>query len=408
MAGRHQIDAAVNFTLKGGNALPPDSNASWTGTLTVPAAGSYWLYLQALGANASLFIDGRRVGVTGVYQGDVHGDILQPNQDNVVPTTDGLDNVRHPVMLTAGKHSLKVEISPDTSHAPAQIRLNWYTPQQRERDHQAAIVAASKAKTAVVFVWSRRAPAFALTGDQDRLVEDVAAVNPNTIVVMNTSQPVNLPWASHVKAILEMWWPGDEGGWATAKLLLGLANPAGRLPVTWGKSLEDYPASNPLYPERSSTGVDHKTTFSEGIDVGYRWFDRKGIEPLFPFGHGMSYATFTYSGLKAARAADGGLDLKVKLQNTGKVRGDEVPQFYLKAPEVEPAGAQFPVRKLLAFDRVSLAPGEAKTVRVHVSLRQLQYWSTDRHAWTTPSGNRIVEVGASSRDIRLETVAAAD
>ena len=206
-----QIDPQVNFTVKGGNALPADTTAGWTGSLTVPDAGIYWIYLQALGVNAKLYIDGRRVAITGAYQGDVHGDILQPNQDNLVPTTDGLDNVRRPVSLTAGPHTIEVRISPDTSHAPAQVRLNWYTPQQRRKDHAAAIAAAKAARTAVVFVWSRRAPAFVLAGDQDRLVEEVAAVNPNTIVVLNTSQPVALPWASRVKAILQMWWPGDEG-----------------------------------------------------------------------------------------------------------------------------------------------------------------------------------------------------
>jgi beta-glucosidase len=399
-AGR-RIDASLDFTVKGGNPLPADSSAVWTGTLTVPEAGSYWLYLQALGANARLSIDGQEVGVTGAYQGDVHGDILQPNQDNVLPTTDGLDNVRRPVTLTAGPHTLKVRISPDASHAPVQVRLNWYTPGQRARDHAAAIAAARQAKTAIVFAWARRAPAFALAGDQDRLIEEVAAVNPNTVVVLNTSQPVALPWASRVKAILQMWWPGDEGGWATAKLLLGKANPAGRLPVTWAKALIDYPASDPRYPERSSDGVDHKTTFSEGVNLGYRWFDRQGVEPMFPFGHGLSYSTFDYSALKVMKAADGGLDLSVHIHNAGRADGDEAPQVYLGAPPNPPSGVQFAVRKLIAFDRVSLRAGATKTIRWHVPARQLQIWSTDRHAWVTASGVRTVSVGASSRDLRL-------
>lgn len=403
-AGRRRIDRTLNFTVKGGNALPADSAKVWTGSLTAPQAGTYWIYLQALGANASLSIDGRRVGVTGAYQGDVHGDILQPNQDNVLPTTDGLDNVRHPVSLTAGAHAIKVQISPDTSHAPAQLRLNWYTPRQRQQDHAAAIAVARRARTAVVFVWSRRAPAFALPGDQNRLVEEVAAVNPNTIVVLNTSQPVALPWASRVKVILEMWWPGDEGGWATAKLVLGKANPAGRLPVTWAWALDDYPAEDPLHPERSSAGVVDRTTFSEGVNVGYRWFDLRGVEPLFPFGHGLSYTTFDYSGLKVARASDGGLNLSVKIRNAGRADGDETPQVYLGAPTDRPAGVQFPTRKLVAFDRVTLTAGQTKTIALHVPRRQLQYWSTVAHQWVTAPGERAISVGASSRDLRLEQV----
>ena len=343
------------------------------------------------------------MAITGAYPGDVHGDILQPNQDNVLPTTDGLDNVRRPVTLSAGPHAIRLRIGPDGSHAPAQVRLAWYTPEQRARDRADAIEAARRAKTAVVFAWSRRAPAFALAGDQDRLIEDIAAVNPNTIVVLNTSQPVALPWAGKVKAILQMWWPGDEGGWATAKLLLGRANPAGRLPVTWAKTLQDYAPGDPRHPERSSVGVGGKTAFSEGLDVGYRWFDRQGVAPLYPFGHGLSYTTFTYSALSVAKAADGGLDVRVAIRNTGGVAGDEVPQVYLSAPANGPTGMVFPVRKLVAFDRVSLAAGQARTIRLHVPLRQLQSWSATEHRWVKPPGTRTISVGASSRDLRVRT-----
>jgi beta-glucosidase len=335
-AAGEAIDAELNFTVRGGTALPHDSAAAWTGELDVPAAGSYWIYLQALGVNAQLSIDGQRVSITGAYQGNVHGDILQPNQDNVLPTPDGLDNARKTVDLSAGKRAIKVLISPDTSHAPAQIRLSWYTPERRTSDHAAAIAAAAHAGTALVFVWSRRAPAFELAGNQTQLVEEVAAVNANTIVVLNTSQPVALPWADRIKAILEMWWPSDEGGWATARVLLGLTNPAGRLPVTWARSLTDYPASDPRFPERSAAGVHGMTTFSEGVDVGYRWFDRQGIEPLFAFGHGLSYTKFDYSDLQVANAPDGGFDVKFKIQNKGRVSGAEVPQVYLRAPPKGP------------------------------------------------------------------------
>ena len=107
-----------------------------------------------------------------------------------------------------------------------QVRLNWYTPEQRKADHEAAIAAAKNAKVAVVFVWTRLEPVFGFPGEQDKLVEEVAAVNPNTIVVLNTSQPVALPWVDKVKAVLEMWWPGDEGGWSTANLLAGKTSPA--------------------------------------------------------------------------------------------------------------------------------------------------------------------------------------
>jgi beta-glucosidase len=397
-----QTDAQLDFTTKRGNPLPPNSTLSWKGTLTIPSAGSYWIYLQALGTNANISLDGKRLAPTGAFQGGVHGDILQAGQDNAVPTTDGLDNVRRAVDLSAGAHAVEVKITPDTSGAPVQVRLNWYTPEQRQADHAAAIDAAKNAKVAVVFLWTRLSPVFGLPGNQNELVDEVAAVNPNTVVVLNTSQPVALPWVDKVKAVLEMWWPGDEGGWATANLLLGKTSPAGRLPVTWGKRLEDYAATDPNHPERSKKGVDHKTTYSEGVNVGYRWFDQQKIEPLFPFGSGLSYTTFAYSNLKVDKAADGGLDVQVAIRNTGGADSDEVPQVYLGAPREIPAGVQFPVRALVAFDRVSIPAGGSKTVTLHVPARQLQYWSTSQNKWVRPDGPRTVSVGASSRDLKLE------
>jgi beta-glucosidase len=395
-----RTDSTLDFTLARGNTLPPNTKASWEGELAVPKEGIYGLYLQALGTIAALYVDGKRVDVTGTFPGDVHGDILQANQDNVVPTPDGLDNVRHAVLLTAGTHAIKVKISADTSNAPVQLRLNWYTPEQRRADHEAAIAAARRAKVVVVFGWARRFPAFVLPGEQNELIEKVAAVNPHTIVVLNTSQPVTLPWADRVKAILEMWWPGDEGGWATAKLLLGERSPSGRLPVTWGRRPQDYPATDPRYPERSAEGINHKTTYSEGVYVGYRWFDHANIEPLFPFGYGLSYTQFAYSALSVSRGVDG-IDVSVRIKNAGSVDADEVPQAYLGAPAETPAGVQFPVRSLVAFTRLHLAAGESKTVTLHVAERQLQYWSPTRHQWVTPKGRRTVSVGGSSRDLPL-------
>ena len=401
-SGASHTDAQLKFTIKDGNALPPDTTVTWKGSLTVPSAGAYWLYLQALGTNASMALDGKRLGGTGASQGGVHGDILQANQDNVVPTPDGLDNVRRAVMLSAGQHQIEIQTNPDGSNAPVQVRLNWYTPEQRKTDHEAAIAAAKAAKVAVVFAWTRVEPAFGLPGEQNKLVEEVASVNRNTIVVLNTSQPVALPWLDKVKAVLEMWWPGDEGGWSTANLLLGKASPAGRLPVTWGKHLEDYAATDPKHPERSFKGVDGKTTYSEGVNVGYRWFDKEKIEPLFAFGHGLSYSTFEYSDLQVEKTSDGGLDVRVHIKNIGSVDSDEVPQVYLGAPSEIPDGVQFPVRALAAFDRIHFSAGEGKTVTLHVSQRQLQYWSSREGKWVAARGKRTVSVGASSRDLRLE------
>ncbi len=246
--GKTSVDRQIDFTHSNSKSLPANGNITWKGTLTVPSVGDYWIYLQALGARGRFSIDGKEVERTGAAQGTVHGDIQYATQDNGFPTVDGLDDVRRSVQLTAGPHEITVQVSGDTSNNPEQVRLNWMTPEQRARNHQAAIEAAKNAHTAVVFLWTRGKTNFVLPGEQDKLVDEIAAVNPNTIVVLNVSQPVALPWIDKVKAVLQMWWPGDEGGWATADVLLGKVNPGGRLPFTWARRLEDYPANDPGAP----------------------------------------------------------------------------------------------------------------------------------------------------------------
>jgi len=393
------IDNTINFTVSHGNALLPDHSYAWQGILTAPETGKYRIHLQVLGCFASLNIDGKKVAENGRMW--IHGDVTQAGQDNVFPTLDRLDNIRIESDLDAGPHSLTIAASPDGSHNPVQIRLAWVLPGERTANRLQAIEAARTAQTAVVFAWSRGTPTFKLPGDQEQLIEQVAAVNPNTIVVLNISQPIAMPWLSKVKAVLVMWWPGDEGGWATARVLLGQVSPAGRLPFTWPRRLEDTAAGDPAHPERSGTGANGKTTFSEGVLVGYRWFDAQNIDPLFPFGYGLSYSRFSYAGLSATRTEDGGIDATFKLENIGNSASDEVPQLYLGAPETKPEGVQFAVRKLAAFDRIYLEPGHSKTVSIHIPLRQLQYWSNKEQAWRNPVGPRKVYVGGSSRDLRL-------
>ncbi len=400
--GASGVDQLIDFTRKSGSALPANTEADWTGTLTVPSAGSYWIYLQLLDAAGSVSIDGKKVAGANGMRGGVHGDTVLGGKDGLMPTTDGLDNLRTAVDLRAGAHSILVSVEGDTSNDPEQIRLAWMTPDQRKANHEAAISAAKAAKTAVIFAWTRGKPDFALPGDQNKLIEEIAAVNPNTIVVLNVSQPVALPWLDRVKGVLQMWWPGDEGGWATANILLGKTSPAGRLPFTWGKRLEDYAATDPAHPERSSAGVNGATTFSEGVNIGYRWFDKQKTVPLFPFGYGLSYTTFAYSGLKTSPASDGGIHVSFQLKNKGRVAGDEVPQVYLAAPTSRPKGADFAVHALAAFDRVHLDAGQSQNITLLVPLRSLQYWSTAEGKWIKANGARELLVGSSSRNLPLE------
>jgi beta-glucosidase len=396
---RQAIDADINFTLASGRPLPPRSAHRWSGGLTVPADGVYEINLQMIGGSGAIRLDDQELGRIAIPP--QHGDVLQPGQDNVLPTPDGLDNLRRRIELTAGRHSLVVTANGDDSGQPLQVRLNWATPEQKRADYAAAVAAAKSARAVVIFAWSRNEPVLALPGEQNRLIAEVADANPNTIVVLNSGDPVAMPWLGKVRAVLQMWYTGDEGGSAAANLLLGRVSPAGRLPFTWPLRLQDTVAHDASHPERSSAGIDGKTVYSEGLFVGYRWFDQQGIEPLFPFGYGLSYARFEYRGLAVRPAADGGLDVSFTLENLGPVHSDEVPQIYLTAPPEHLQEAQFARRALVAFARVSLAAGQSRRLVLHVPLRRLQYWSAAKQRWQLAAGARSIQVGGSSRDIRL-------
>jgi beta-glucosidase len=392
-------DADIDFTRRAGRALPAGTSVVWRGTLTVPSSGEYDLNLQLLGATGTLSIDGRAIGQMAWWGG--HGDIVFPNRDNVVPTTDGLDNVRRRITLTAGAHALSLESKADSSGDSVQVRLAWVTPEARAHEFAAAVDAAKASHAAVVFAWNRNRPHFGLPGDQDRLIEAVAAVNPNTVVVLNSGQAIALPWLQQVRAVLEMWYTGDEGGWAAARLLTGRANPAGRLPITWPRRLEDGPANDLSHPERSSLGVDGRTRYAEGVHVGYRWYDHEHIEPLFPFGFGLSYTRFEYSEPTLRRRPDGSLDVQVMVRNVGRRAGDEVVQAYLGAPDSPPPGVEFAVRALADFERVSIPANHARRVLLRVPAERLRYWSVADNRWLPASGERTLYIGASSRDLRL-------
>jgi beta-glucosidase len=413
----------LDNTTSNGQALPAGSAWTWTGDLNVPVSGSYWINLGLLGAGGSIRLDGTQIARTGFINGTAprYG-VLRPGDNNVLPTTDGLDNLRTQLNLTSGQHTLAVTISADVSGDPVQARLNWVTPAQQQANTDAAVAAARQAKTAVVFAWSTGSLATPLPEGQDQLIADVAAANPNTIVVLNTSDPVAMPWLGSVKAVLEMWYPGDTGGYATANVLLGRTDPAGRLPFTWPAALGQGVANQPAtHPERTSNGVDANgnyctnpgpggpfggpctTTYTEGIYEGYRWYDQQNETPLYPFGYGLSYTHFSYSGLHWAPAWGGGVDVVFRVTNTGSATGDEVPQVYLGPPASPPAGVAFADRALAAYSRITLRPGQSQLVWLNVPLRQLQYWNTQAGQWVTATGQRPLYIGSNERSPELAT-----
>lgn len=217
------------------------------------------------------------------------------------------------------------------------------------------------------------------------LIERVAAKHPRTVVVLIGTVVEMDPWLAKVPAVLQAWYPGMEGGRALANVLFGDVNPSGKLPCTFPKRLEDSPAhALGAYP-----GTNGTVRYVEGRRVGYRWFDAKGIEPLFPFGHGLSYTRFEYSALKVATNR-----VEFALKNVGPRAGAEVAQVYIRGSE--------PYQELKGFRKVFLQPGEKQTVTIPLDARAFAHYSTERAGWFTPSGRYTIRVGSSSRDIRLE------
>ena len=234
--------------------------------------------------------------------------------------------------------------------------------------------------------------------DRDALIERVAAANPRTVVVLETAAPVLTPWRGKLAALLEAWYPGVYGGKAIARMLFGDVNPCGHLPATFPKSEGDMPyAGDPeAYP-----GVLERVVYKEGVLVGYRWFDEKGIVPAYPFGHGLSYTTFRYSDLRIRERGDGGATVAVDITNMGKRAGAEVPQLYLGLPDAGP-GVQQPPKALRGFQRLSLRPKQTKTARFRLTVHDLSYWHVPINDWRVAPGCYAVMVGSSSRDIRLQ------
>jgi beta-glucosidase len=234
-----------------------------------------------------------------------------------------------------------------------------------------------------------------LPAGQDDLIEAVEKANPRTIVVLNTGDPVTMTkWIDKTAALVEMWYGGQAGGHALASILFGDANPSGKLPVSFPKAFADSPASG-YYP-----GENLKVDYAEGIYVGYRYFDTKNVEPLFPFGFGLSYTTFDYSDLKvmADRVAGKEPTVTLKVKNTGTRAGGEVVQLYVHDGHSK---IDRPIRELKRFQRIELQPGQTKIVNFLLDRAAFSYWSPEKKDWVTDPGTFEVQVGASSRDIRL-------
>ena len=234
-----------------------------------------------------------------------------------------------------------------------------------------------------------------LPGEQNKLIKQIAKVNKNMIVVLNVGSPTEMPWIEKVPAVIQLWYNSQEQGNALADILFGDENPSGKLPTTFPVHLEDNPAYI-NYP-----GENGKVHYGEGIFVGYRYYDKKEVAPLFPFGHGLSYTTFKYSNLRVSKksiTSDQTLTVKVDVTNTGKVSGKEVVQLYVR--DIQSTFAR-PEKELKAFDKVELKPKQTKTLTFTLNREAFWYFDTIKNAWSTEAGEFEILVGASSRDIRL-------
>jgi beta-glucosidase len=362
----------------------------WTGSLSVPQDGLYKIALNHIG-KVKIYVDGKLI---------LEGDSVISGMGHAFKQVIGV------AQLEAGKpHEFRM----DYVRYPQQDIVNYglgicqtFEPGRDDRQAQAVQIAKS-CDVALIFAGYPDAfesegtdrPSIELLGKQNDLIAAVAAANPRTVVVLNTGAPVSMPWAEQVAAIIEAYYPGMENGNAVTDVLLGKVNPSGKLPVTFPVRLEDSPAYiNAPYP-----GC-REVNYGEGIFVGYRYFDEKDVTPLFPFGHGLSYTSFKYSGLKAAKKVKAGRKVEVSLTvtNTGNVAGKEVVQLYMRDLQ---ASLPRPPKELKAFAKVDLKPGESQGISFSLDELALAFYDPRKKAWVAEPGEFEILVGSSSRDIRL-------
>jgi beta-glucosidase len=268
-------------------------------------------------------------------------------------------------------------------------------------DPAAAAALARQASVAIVFAYDQEQegqdrPGLELPAGQDQLIEQVAQANPHTIVVLDTGGPVLMPWLDQVEAVVEAWYAGQRDGDAIAAILFGDANPGGRLPQTFPTSDASVPTSTVTQWPGADEAQD--ASFSEGLEVGYRWYDANHVEPLFPFGFGLSYTRFAYDHLHVKRTGKR-IRVSFTLRNTGSVKGSEVPQLYVD----DPRAAGEPPKQLKGYQRVILRPHQSRLVTFALNARSFAYWDVTSAKWRVAPGLYRILVGASSRDIRLRS-----
>ncbi len=360
-------------------------------TFTPDVSGAWQLGLESAG-RAMLRLDG-----------DIVVDNTEPTRGSSFYGA-GSEPVEVTLDLVSGhSYEMAVEVWPRSSSSPILGARIGASPPDTGDEFERAVRAAAEADVAVVVVgsngqWESEGhdrPDLSLPGRQRELIEAVLDVNRRTVVVVNAGSPVEMPWAARAGAVLMTWYPGEEGADALADMIVGVAEPSGRLPVTFPARVDDGPAGLGVEGERYP-GVEGRVVYGEGVLVGYRFFETAHLAPLFPFGFGLSYGDMAFEHVQAD--GDG---VTVTLVNNGTRRGTEVVQVYVRAPE---SLVRRPDRELVGFAKVGVDAGGRETVRVELGAAAFRYWDVDMHAWRTDPGRYEVLVGASSRDIRASTV----
>ena len=382
-----KIDSHIDFNSdwSGYQGLSSEfRSARWTGYYTAPTAGAYEVFLQGpaeLG-RGRLFLDDK---------------LLLDNWTGCNAMVAVAD-----VNLTAGAHKVTAELS----------RGNWGSVDIRagivnlagvvEPEARALAIKVDVIVLAVGFDPSSESEGsdrtFRLPPGHDELVKEISAANKNTIVVVTSGGAVDASsWLDQVPALFEGWYSGQEAGTALAELLFGEASPAGKLPISWERRWEDNAVHDSYYPQ----GTDKKITYSEGVFVGYRHFDKASVKPLFPFGYGLSYTTFAYKNLTlspASFSAGQPVTVGFDITNTGARAGTEIAEVYVGDKH---STVPRPVKELKGFSKVMLSPGETKHVTLALNQRAFSYYDVKNHRWTAEPGSFDVLVGPSSSEIAL-------
>jgi beta-glucosidase len=379
-----RIDQHVNFGEGARQSFPPQTSASsWTGYFTPQSAGDHEIFVQTTGEAGGafrLYVDDKLVF------------------DNWATSKSLLNSTIQDLDVRA--HKIVFERKGRPGFLGSRLRFGIVRSGTLVEDDALRIAAQAD----VVVLAPGFNPesesegadrTFRLPPGQDELINKIAAANKKTIVVMTSGGNVNMnAWADNIPALIEAWYPGEQGGNALAEILFGDVNPSGKLPVTFEKDANDNPTFNNYYPPSDTK----KVVYNEGVFVGYRGYERKKITPRFPFGFGLSYTSFSYSGLNIQPEKNGFYKVTFTVKNTGKAAGAEVAQVYVG--ETSPKLPR-PEKELKGFSKVDLRPGESKTVSVLLNSRAFAYYDTAAQKWTINPGTFNLMVGHSSQQIDL-------